>query len=560
MKFSFKYSLIILILFSVNSTVKAQPSGYTYGKKITINSSNVSGSSNLINFPVLISVVDNDLRTTGNSGNVTSSNGYDILFTNLNGNVVYTHQIEKYVASTGEYIAWVKIDSLSPTNNTELYMYYGNSGVTVDPSSTATWNSDYIVNLHMNDVPTGVIVNSTAETFNASSFGSMTTSDVVTGKIGFGTDFDGSNDGYQMSDNNTLDLNTNDFTFSAWFKTDDLAGSSYQTIFNKKPSGGGVTGFGQLAINNANDQIYIYHKGSGTGQTFTGSTSTINANTWYLLHAVCDVSADEVEIFINGSLFATISVDAGTTLANGHIQYFGSFNTSSSSFNGILDEMRIALTDFSSDWILTEYNNQNSPGTFYTVGNENPAIGLPVNLTNFNVETTDQHAALLSWATPLETLSSHFSLERSYDGTHFEAIANVSVNGTSHQQKNYNYRDNTIKTSENTVFYRLNQVGLDGTSNYSTIQIAQFFDLENPIHLSAYPNPIANTLNLTIDLVVGQAYEVTVTNLQKSRVYKENFRYTNGAHQIDASPWAPGVYVIELSTEGVSEILKVIKK
>jgi hypothetical protein len=143
MKFSFKYSLIILILFSVNSTVKAQPSGYTYGKKITINSSNVSGSSNLINFPVLnLSVVDNDLRTTGNSGNVTSSNGYDILFTNLNGNVVYTHQIEKYVASTGEFIAWVKIDSLSPTNNTELYMYYGNSGVTVDPSSTATWNSD----------------------------------------------------------------------------------------------------------------------------------------------------------------------------------------------------------------------------------------------------------------------------------------------------------------------------------------------------------------------------------------------------------------------------------
>ena len=78
-------------------------------------------------------------------------------------------------------------------------------------------------------------------------------------------DFGGSNDGYQMSDNNTLDLNTNDFTFSAWFKTDDLAGSSYQTIFNKKPGGGGVTGFGQLAINNANDQIYIYHKGSGTG-------------------------------------------------------------------------------------------------------------------------------------------------------------------------------------------------------------------------------------------------------------------------------------------------------
>jgi len=38
---------------------------------------------------------------------------------------------------------------------------------------------------------------------------------------------------------------------------------------------------------------------------------------------------------------------------------------------GILDEVRASnAAARSADWILTEYNNQNSPGSFYAVGPE----------------------------------------------------------------------------------------------------------------------------------------------------------------------------------------------
>jgi hypothetical protein len=40
---------------------------------------------------------------------------------------------------------------------------------------------------------------------------------------------------------------------------------------------------------------------------------------------------------------------------------------SSYNFNGIIDEARISNVARSADWITTEYNNQNSPATFYTI-------------------------------------------------------------------------------------------------------------------------------------------------------------------------------------------------
>jgi hypothetical protein len=81
----------------------AQPVGYGYGRSITINGAQVTGS--LTNFPVLVSVTLADLRTTANGGQVRNANGYDIVFTTSGCNTTLTYERERYVASTGEFIA-----------------------------------------------------------------------------------------------------------------------------------------------------------------------------------------------------------------------------------------------------------------------------------------------------------------------------------------------------------------------------------------------------------------------------------------------------------------------
>ena len=531
---------------------------YSYGKKITIDNTKVSGSTSLTDFPILISLTDNDLRSTSNSGYVQNTNGYDITFKNATGTTVLSHEIEKYNPSTGELIAWVKVPSLSATTDTEINMYYGNPCISSDPSSSSTWNSDYIVDMHMDDNPTGTISNSSQQNFNASSFGSMTSTDILTGKIGNGTDFDGSNDGFTMSDNNSLDLNTNDFTFSCWFKTDAV--SNYQTIFNKKPSGGGVAGFGAVYVN-PTSQLTFYFKGATGVQGGGTTTATVNANSWYSFHLTCDVANDEVKIYLNGSLVSTISVDAGSTLANGHHQYFGSFNTSSHPFNGVLDEMRIALTDFSADWIATEYNNQNSPSTFYSVGSQiNASNPLPVQLTYFDAQNAANHTAKLSWTTASEINNSHFDVERSYDGRTFEAIGKVSGNGNSQHQIEYSYTDASVSKLENTVYYRLKQVDFDGAYEYSDIRVVRFDAVGNDMPLVAYPNPMNDELNVMLSLPSGEKYQLQVTSPQGALVHQKNHVFSSGLHTLDLSQWNSGVYIVEVISDRGSEHIKVMKK
>lgn len=129
------------IAFSNNASLSLSspfPSlGYKYSRNITIDQSMVLGSSDLLNFPVLISGTYPFLKSVLNGGMVENSSGYDIIFTDNNG-FKLDHQIEKYDPVSGEFIAWVRIPLLYTYQNTSMKMLYGNPQVTVDPSTYTT--------------------------------------------------------------------------------------------------------------------------------------------------------------------------------------------------------------------------------------------------------------------------------------------------------------------------------------------------------------------------------------------------------------------------------------
>jgi hypothetical protein len=150
----------------------AQLSGYAYGKTITIQGSRISGT--VTNFPVLISFTDNNLRTTGNGGHVQSANGYDIIFTLPDCSTILPMQIEKYTASTGEYVAWVKLPSLVGGSNQIIYMFYGKTGVVTNPSSTTVWDANYLGVYHFNNSINDGTSNSRNLTEPASSTANLT--------------------------------------------------------------------------------------------------------------------------------------------------------------------------------------------------------------------------------------------------------------------------------------------------------------------------------------------------------------------------------------------------
>jgi hypothetical protein len=92
---------------------------------------------------------------------------------------------------------------------------------------------------------------------------------------------------------------------------------------------------------------------------------------------VFDRSGPTNKVYVDGSLQ---TLTTGTRSASGlgnfsnSSLYFMSRAASSLNAAGTLDEVRLSTIERSASWTATEYNNQNSPGTFITMGSESCAI------------------------------------------------------------------------------------------------------------------------------------------------------------------------------------------
>ncbi|UBM59498.1 DUF2341 domain-containing protein [Marinilongibacter aquaticus] len=495
-----KQNLLPLVLMCLlMNTVQAQPFGYNYGKEIVIQSSQVSGSTDLTDFPVLVSLTDSDLRSTTNGGHVENTAGFDIIFTTSDCSVPLEHEIEKYTASTGQYIAWVKIPSLSTSVNTTIHMYYGNSSIASDPSTTSVWSNGFIGVWHMSEAPSGTapqVLESTSNGFNLSSKGSMTTSDLVSAKIGDGIDFDGVNDGLLLVDNSPtdilLDVGTNDLTLSAWVRVNNLNGADFKEIINKKFGQTDTEGYGFRVVGS---RLQIAYKAAGQTNTVASSSSPISipVSTWIYATATFNVAGDIATTYVNGVAEPSIPINAGNSIANDADFHIGSRETTYW-MAGRIDEARTATVLRSGDWIKTEYNNQNSPGTFYTVATEMPATtlcsALPVKLINFQALPNADYTVEVSWQTAGEIDNDFFTIERSKNGSDWESIAEVPGSGNSSSTLHYFHLDE--KPLWGISYYRLKQTDFNGQFTYSQVR---------PVHMSkeqtiVFPNPTQDVLSI----------------------------------------------------------------
>lgn len=341
LKNSFRILSGILFFICWNSldVVYAQLPGYEYRKQLTVDNTQVSGTTDLTDFPVLISLTDADLATVANSGYVTSPNGFDIAFTTSDGSTQLDHELESYNATTGTIVAWVRFPTLSATADTDFYIYFGNASQTTDQSTSSTWNSGYQLVMHLED-----FTDATAVGNNGTNNG--TTS--ITGQIGNGRDFNaGDPDFISVADDPSLDI-TSDLTMSAWINPSNIA--AIPDLFTKgdwdESYAAWIQGGGTLRL--ADDGAAIA----------TTSATISNGVTTYVTFTN---SGSGSAIYINGAL--SVSGSSGTFTNNNN-----PFTLSSSAYpyDGWMDELRVSNIARSADWISTEYNNQNAPGSFYT--------------------------------------------------------------------------------------------------------------------------------------------------------------------------------------------------
>ncbi|MDD1664353.1 MAG: DUF2341 domain-containing protein, partial [Methanomicrobiales archaeon] len=344
-----------------------------YRKNITINRTKVSGTQS--DFPVLI-----NLASDTNLSAHALSNGDDIFFTDSDGNKI-PHEIESYTSGSGALVAWVKVPSVSSAENTSIFMYYGNSGAPSQQNPTSVWDGNFKGVWHLN--------NSFSDSTFSHNDGTNQGTTNIAAKIANGRAFDGSSQ-YITTSSTDLEAAT-DFTITAWFNPASTSSARHLIWEGNSSANGWGEAIGQLSqemhisIGNYVDPTLFTNdlsffrgdtdSGRDTG-TLQVSTSFTSINNWHFVAAVVTGmggSNPSVSLYLNGT---SVGTDTGTMARtidtsqwNTPLQ-FGKPGADSRYYNGYLDEIRIANTARSVQWIQTEYNNENSPSTFYSIGSE----------------------------------------------------------------------------------------------------------------------------------------------------------------------------------------------
>jgi hypothetical protein len=318
-------------------TTKTSPSSWwnsswQYRMNVTIDHTKVSSDQS--NFPLLIDLTNSTVATEA------QPQGQDFVFVDAN-NQKLDDQIESYNSGAGHLVAWVRIPLLSSTSDTTITMYYGNPTCPDQQNPTGVWDSNYLMVLHLSENQTRCY-DSTTNGNNGTLNGSVSQ---VPGKIDGSLNFTG---GY-VSLPQVLTSQTQ-FTFSAWI----FPQSGARYFISEWANNQGA--FLQVASDN---HLQLYVNGVMVGESIT-------LNQWHYVVATYDGTT--ARLYLDGG--SPASVSAAIPIWGSQSMYLGDRYDHTRQFNGLIDEVRVSNFARSSSWISTEYADQNSPSTFYTIGTQ----------------------------------------------------------------------------------------------------------------------------------------------------------------------------------------------
>lgn len=337
-------------------------SSWGYRTKLTID--NTKLGSDVTDYPLLIDLAN---LPAGFHTNVNQTDGRDIRVTKADGTTELPREVVFYdsTTDTGELHAKYT-GTLSSSSATDIYIYYGNAGasdyaVTDTYGRNNVWTNNYAAVYHLRETGNGTTdeykdsVGTNDGTGGNGSSGA--TPATATGQIDGSQDFDGTDDFIQAPDDASLDI-TSQITVSAWVYSDGAQDQFDKIVAKEKNT---YYPF-QFTFNGAADDKVSFTLSDSTQDRAIASNSDIATTNWTQFTGTYDGST--MRLYVD-SVAQTATYAASFTIeTNNNGLVIGGRTTQF--FNGRIDELRISSTARTSGWITTEYNNQNSPSTFFS--------------------------------------------------------------------------------------------------------------------------------------------------------------------------------------------------
>ncbi|MEK7218040.1 MAG: DUF2341 domain-containing protein, partial [Patescibacteria group bacterium] len=314
---------------------------WNYNKRITVPHTYVD--EDLHDFPILVR-----LAADASVGANAQSSGADIRFATATGmNLAYEREDFRVRVGSGSGNFWVRVPTVYGAQNTEIFLYYGNSQAGDGQWAEEVWDDNFKGVWHL---PNGTVLNATDATVNQYN-GSITGATAAGGMVDGAGSFGGSS---FTSHGNTTSLSVSNLTVSAWVKRNSET-LNLETLVGKS-TGGGADGF-YLAV--YQNRIRMQTNSTAVGTSTRNGTSTLNQNTWYHLTGVYN-AAGSILTYVNGT--AENGSDVGPQVGWQDPQLYtlnlGARTNGTNDFlNGYLDEVRISSAARSAAWVKFEYWN-----------------------------------------------------------------------------------------------------------------------------------------------------------------------------------------------------------
>ena len=309
-------------------------------------------------------------------------------------------------------------------------------------------------------------------------------------------------------------------------------------------------GTGKLSVNIANGATTVFPIGCSSYTPLTITNNTGSAD-------VLSVRVFQ-EVFIDGTSGFTASmgrvkrtwdISKATSNAGGGLNFI--FNWNSGDVDNLLipslyhyENGNWNLQSGSASYTSTSLTYTGYTGTFSPFAIGNPSTPLPVSIMNFEAKPiVSNKTAVLNWETNAET-QPIFEIERSIDGSNWEAIGNLAGSQNVSSINAYEYTD----LQPNSVnYYRVKFIDNEGAISYSVIRKVDFNNPDN--FIKVYPNPAGKFVNI----ISEEEATYTVTDAS-GRVVREGTVY--GETQI--SELATGLYLIQVSINDKQYTIKLI--
>jgi hypothetical protein len=176
-------------------------------------------------------------------------------------------------------------------------------------------------------------------------------------------------------------------------------------------------------------------------------------------------------------------------------------------------------------------------------------VVLSDNQLSFDVRSSGNNGALLTWKTSGEENLTGFEVQRSTDNSSWTSLNTITAKGSTPSSSfEYNFADNSLPAGK--VFYRLKMLSSDDRAKYSEIRTVNVKVIAG---LAVSPNPAGSRTTLKFNSLDKTTGKLLIIGMNGQVVADRSQQILKGTNEIDvpiSSSINNGVYLVQLFVNG----------